>query len=185
MLQYLTKFCQLFRKKGCVLNSSTSFLRQGIKFCHNDGSLVIIRKICLLLSSYSSICEWRSVSFMKNVFSWLTVTKSEETLFFYSRSSDPYVSYPLLTYPASSTFAVARSFLKIQFLFPKSQLNYVTCSCPCKRVWVTPVVYTKHWPAFLVWTWELLAQKKQLLQQFRMNRASGLPVSLHQCNCLA
>lgn len=73
MLQYLTKFCQLFRKKGCVLNSSTSFLRQGIKFCHNDGSLVIIRKICLLLSSYSSICEWRSVSFMKNVLSWLTV----------------------------------------------------------------------------------------------------------------
>lgn len=46
MLQYLTKFCQLFREKSCVLNSSTSFLRQGIKFCHNDGSLVIIRKIC-------------------------------------------------------------------------------------------------------------------------------------------
>lgn len=57
MLQYLTKFCQLFREKGCVLNSSASFLRQGIKFCDNDGSLVIIRKICLLLSSYSSICE--------------------------------------------------------------------------------------------------------------------------------
>lgn len=57
MLQYFTEFCQLFREKSCVLNSSTSFLRQGIKFCHNDGSLVIIRKICLLLSSYSSICE--------------------------------------------------------------------------------------------------------------------------------
>lgn len=64
MLQYFTKFCQLFREKSCVLNSSTSFLRQGIKFCYNDGSLVIIS---LLLSSYSSICEWRSVFFIKNV----------------------------------------------------------------------------------------------------------------------
>lgn len=89
-----------------------------------------------------------------------------------------YISYPLLTYPASSTFAVSRSFLKIQFLFPKSQLNAVTCSCHCKRVWVATVVHTKHWPAFLVWTWALLAQKKKLLQQFHMNRASELPVSL-------
>lgn len=55
---------------------------------------------------------------------------------------------------------MSRSFLKIQFLFPKSQLNAVTCSCHCKRVWVATVVHTKHWPAFLVWTWALLAQKK-------------------------
>lgn len=40
------------------------------------------------------------------------------------------------------------------------------------------MVYVKYWPAFLIRTCELPAQKKQLLQRFRMNRASAPAVSL-------
>lgn len=184
MFQYLAKFYQLLRGKRLSPELPYSFLRQGIKHCHNDGRLVIIRKICLLLSSCSSICEWRSVSFVKKVLSLLTVKWRNFIPLLQKKWSICFIFW--LTQQVLQQVLLSRSFLKIEFLFPKSQLNDVTCSCHCKRVWVTTVVHTKHWPAFLVWTWELLAQKKKtLLQQFHMNRASGLPVSPHQCNCLA